>query len=341
MSISIAFPSASAGLNDATGPVPEISVVIVSWNARKFLAECLGSLSRGVTRTCEVIVVDNASTDGSPEMVAAEFPWVNLIQSVENIGFSKGNNLGICRSRGKYLALVNSDVNVLPGCLDQLATFLDDNPRVGMVGPRIMFGDRRQQSSCRNFPSLWNNACEVFYLNKVFPRAELFAGEHMYYFSYDRTREVEVLVGCFILARRDAVNQIGLLDENFWMYGEDLDWCRRCWQSGWRVVFYPGAEAIHYCGGSSANDPIRFEVAQQQARLQLWAKYHSQLEQSGLLALLTVRCCLRLVTLSFMSFLNWLGRRSLVSSTRMQVTCLRALWGKRFFHSGPSARRHV
>ena len=225
---------------------PEISVIIVSWNARSFLEECLDSLSRGITRTHEVIVVDNASTDGSPEMVTERFPWVILIQTGENLGFSKGNNIGINRSRGKYLALVNSDVNVLPDCLDQLAAFLDEQRDVGMVGPRVLYGDRRLQSSCRRFPNLWNNSCEVLKLNKLFPKSEFFAGEHMFYFSYNQTREVEVLVGCFILARHHAVKQFGLLDEGFWMYGEDLDWSRRCWQSEWKVMFYPGAEAIHY-----------------------------------------------------------------------------------------------
>jgi GT2 family glycosyltransferase len=310
---------------------PEISVIIVSWNARKFLEECLESLSRGISRMCEVIVVDNASTDGSPEMIADRFPWVTVIETGENLGFSKGNNLGIRRSRGKYLALINSDVKVLPGCLDELAAFLDSNPGAGMVGPRVMYGDRRQQSSCRRFPNLWNNACEVFYLNKLFPQSEFFAGEHMFYFSYDQTREVEVLVGCFILARRDAVNQFGLLDEDFWMYGEDLDWCRRCNESGWKVMFHPGAEAIHYCGGSSANDPVRFEVAQQQARLQLWAKHHSRLEQWGLMVLLTFQCSFRLLGAGLKTLVGRKESQSAATHRRMQVACLRVLWG------GPAA----
>jgi GT2 family glycosyltransferase len=187
---------------------PELSVVIVSWNARSFLEECLDSLSRGVSRTCEVTVVDNASSDGSSEMVAERFPWVALIQAGENLGFAKGNNLGINRSRGKYIALVNSDVKVLSGCLDQLTAFLDQHPDVGMVGPRIMYGDGRLQSSCRRFPNLWNSACDAFGLNKLFPRSRLFAGEQMSYFACDHTRGVEVLAGCFIVARREAVNHV-------------------------------------------------------------------------------------------------------------------------------------
>jgi GT2 family glycosyltransferase len=322
-------PKTQSGMPDS--PAPEISVIIVSWNAVKFLEECLDSLSRGIVRACEVIVVDNASTDGSPDLVAAKFPWVVLIQTGRNQGFAKGNNLGIRHSRGKYLALVNSDVNVLPDCLDHLAIFLAEHPRVGMVGPRIMYGDRRQQSSCRRFPNLWNNACEVFRLNKLLPRSAFFAGEHMFYFAYDRTCEVEVLVGCFILARREAVNQFGLLDEDFWMYGEDVDWCRRCGQSGWRVMFHPEAEAIHYCGGSSANDPVRFSLAQQQARLQLWAKHHSRFARWGLVALLTIQCCLRLLGTGILAALGRSEQSTATMRMRIQLACLQKLWSQHSF----------
>jgi GT2 family glycosyltransferase len=330
---------ALADLADTSISVLEISVIIVSWNAHQFLAECLDSLTHGVSRSYEVIVVDNASTDGSPEMVAARFPWVVLVRTGANLGFAKGTNLGINRSRGKYLALVNSDVHVLPGCLDQLAAFLDENPGVGMVGPRIRYGDKRQQSSCRRFPGLWNNTCEVFQFNKLFPHSEFFAGEHMFYFCYDYTREVEVLVGCFIFARRDAVKQYGLLDEDFWMYGEDIDWCWRCRQSGWKIMFYPGAEAIHYCGGSSANDPPRFALAQQHARLQFWGKHRSGAARLGLFVLLTLQCGFR-----FLAAIATVGvksrRESSVSRARVQVACLRALLENMLHHSPSALRSH-
>ncbi|MBZ5499104.1 MAG: glycosyltransferase family 2 protein [Acidobacteriia bacterium] len=318
--------SAPPILPSATGPAPEISVIIVSWNACRFLEECLESLSRGVTRSYEVIVVDNASSDGSANMVTARFPWVTLIQSEENLGFAKGNNLGIRRSRGRYLALINSDVKVLPACLDRLAAFLDDRPHVGMVGPRIMYDDGRQQSSCRRFPGLWNNICELFRLNRLFPRSAFFAGEHMFYFSYDRVCEVDVLVGCFILVRRVAVEHVGLLDESFWMYGEDLDWCRRCWSAGWKVMFYPGAEAIHYCGASSAKDPVRFGVAQQQARLRFWAKHYSWLAQCWFIAINAIQCCCRLFAAGFEALANKPRRQNSAVRVQMQIQCLRAIW---------------
>lgn len=306
--------------------VPDISVVIVSWNAKSYLEGCLESLAKGHDRPYEVIVVDNASSDGSPEAVAQRFPWVALIQSGTNLGFAKGNNLGIRHSRGRYIALVNSDVRVLPACLDQLAEFLDSNPGAGMVGPRILFGDGRQQSSCRRFPSLWNNACEVFGLNKLFPQSGFFAGEHMFYFGYDRICEVDVLVGCFIMARRAAVAEFGLLDEEFFMYSEDIDWSWRCRRACWNVVFYPGAEAIHYCGGSSSNAPLRFAVAQEQSRLRLWRKHLNRTEVLGFVLLTTLGHCGRLILAIVKGILNRTGRKQLAETVKIHVGCLEVLW---------------
>lgn len=308
---------------------PEISVIIVSWNASDYLEKCLESLSSGIARTYEVIVVDNNSSDDSPTMVINKFPWVRLIETGANLGFAKGNNIGIKSSRGRYLALVNSDAIALPGCLDALSQFLADHPDVGMVGPRVMNGDRSLQNSCRRFPTLWNNACEEFALNRLFPRMKYFTGEEMFYFSHDCTCEVEVLTGCFILARRNAINEFGLLDEAFFFYGEDVDWSRRCWQSGWKVMFYPGAEAIHFGGGSSKNNRPHFVVAQQTARLQLWAKHRSRFAVAGLMVLLAWHCIMR-ISVAGLIFAFKLHRwKDPAMLSHIQVACLKNLWARR------------
>src|SRR5208282_6161110 len=229
----------------------DISVVIVAWNAKHYLELCLESLAEAPPRrSMEVIVVDNASADATAEMVEARFPDVKLIRSNENLGFAKGNNVAIRQCQGRYVALVNPDVIVFPGCLDALADFLDQNPKVGNVGPRVFNPDMTQQSSCRRFPTLWNNFCSATGLATAFKNSRRFSGEHMLFSSYDRTMEVDVLVGCFWMVRRDALREVGLLDEGFFMYGEDVDWCRRCWDAGWRIMFVPKAQAIHYRGGS-------------------------------------------------------------------------------------------
>lgn len=253
----------------------DISVVIVGWNAKKYLALCLESLVKArPRRTMEVFVVDNASTDGSVEMIETEFPWVKLIKSSENLGFAKGNNVAIRQCQGRYIALVNPDVIVLPGCLDALADFLDQNPKVGNVGPRVFNPDMTQQSTCRRFPTLWNNLCSATHLEKVFKSSPFFAGEHMFYFPHDRTLAVDVIVGCFSTIRREAFDSVGLLDEDLFMYGDDVDWCRRARKAGWQVTFYPGAQAIHDRGKTTAPYPVRFALAQQKSVLRYWSKHH-------------------------------------------------------------------
>ena len=310
----------------------DISVVILSWNDKPYLEKCLQSLADAPPRrSLEIIVVDNASTDGSPEMVAARFPGVKVIRNPVNLGFPGGNNAGFLASRGRCVCLLNSDIHVFPGCLDGLADYLDRNPRVGMVGPKILNRDLTHQSSCRQFPSLWTNFCAATGLTSVFSGGRFFSGEHMFYFRGDRVREVDVLVGCFWAVRREAVREVGLLDEGFFMFAEDLDWCRRFWEAGWRVAFDPEAQAIHYRGGSSAKkDEVWLALTQQRSVLHYWKKHH------GLAANLAIRC---LITLH--RIIRWAaaGPLSLLAATargdrrgrgRVARACLRDL-----FASGP------
>jgi len=276
-------------------PAPvDISVVIVGWNARHYLKLCLDSLAKAPPRrNIEVLVVDNASTDGSAEMIEAEFPWVKLIKSKENLGFSRGNNVAIRQCQGRYIALVNPDVIVFPGCLDALADFLDQNPKVGNVGPRVLNPDMSMQSTCRRFPTLWNNFCSATGLATKFKNSHFFAGEHMFYFPHDRTLAVDVIVGCFSMIRREAFDEVGLLDEDLFMYGDDVDWCRRAWNAGWQVMFYPGGQAIHDRGKITAPYPVRFAVAQQRSVLHYWSKHHGLLGVLGIRSIILFRHLLR------------------------------------------------
>jgi len=272
----------------------DISVVIVGWNARHYLELCLESLVEAPPRrSMEVIVVDNASADGTSELIETRFSWVKLIKSTENLGFAKGNNVAIRQCLGRYIALVNPDVIVLPGCLDALADFLDQNPKVGNVGPRVFNPDMTQQSTCRRFPNLWNNFCDAAGLASVFKSFRFFAGEHMFYFPHDRTLPVDVLVGCFSMIRRDTFDAVGLLDEDLFMYGDDVDWCRRCWNAVWQVVFFPGARAIHDRGKITAPYPVRFAVAQQRSVIHYWTKHHSFFEVLGIRSLMLFHHVLR------------------------------------------------
>jgi len=256
---------------------PLVSVIIVSWNARDYLAQCLESLTAEACKyPMEIIVVDNASADGSPEHVEAHFPNVRLIRNADNLGFAKANNIGISAGRGRYFCLVNSDVKVLKDCITVLVDFCESHPDVGMVGPRIIGGDGKLQRSCRGFPGIWNMFCRAVALDSFFQKSKWFSGYALSYWSHDTLRSVDILSGCFWLVRKEALSEVDLLDESFFMYGEDMDWCRRFWAKGWKLVFVPEAQAVHYGGGSSSNAPVRFYIERQRADLLYWKKHHSR-----------------------------------------------------------------
>ena len=313
-------------MSSSSTPV-DISVVIVGWNAKRYLELCLDSLEEAPPRrSLEVFVVDNASTDGSAEMIEAKYPWVKLIKSSENLGFSRGNNVAIRQCQGRYIALVNPDVIVFPGCLDALADFLDQNPKVGNVGPRVFNPDMSMQSTCRRFPSLWNNFCTASRLETVFKNSPFFAGEHMFYFPHDRTLAVDVIVGCFSFIRRETFDQVGLLDEGLFMYGDDVDWCRRARKAGWEMVFYPGAQAIHDRGKTTASYPVRFAVAQQRSILHYWKKHHGFW---GVLGIRSIMCLHHLVRYTVSALSGFVRSSSKAQAeVRKQVSgaCLRELF---------------
>lgn len=255
-------------------PSNKLSIIIVSWNARDYLIKCLESLAQGLLGVpAEVIVVDNFSSDGSADAVEKFSPKVNLVRNDQNYGFAKANNMGIKLSSGEYLCLLNSDVIVGKNCFSQLLTCMDSNPNIGMLGPRTLNADGTLQRSCFTLPTVWNSFCRVFALDAAFPNIKMFGTRLMTYFPHNEMRAVEALNGCFLLIRRKALNEVGLLDEGFFIYGEDLDWCKRFGDSGWEVVYYPLVEAVHYGGASSSNAPIRFFLEMQRADLRYWRKH--------------------------------------------------------------------
>jgi len=262
-------------MQTSSADVPLLSIIIVTWNAKKYVQECLCSVQENAGLPVEIVVVDNASSDGTPELVRNQFPGVILIENPENFGFARANNIGIARSRGKYICLVNSDVNVLPGCLPKLAAYMADNPTIGMLGPQMLGANREVGRSSMRFPTIWNLFCRAVALDKVLSGRSWFKAQMMMDFAHDRTMDVEVLNGWFWMVRREAFEQVGPLDERFFIYGEDIDWCRRFHLAGWRIVFYAAASAVHYGGASSAAAPVRFYIEMQRANFQYWQKHHS------------------------------------------------------------------
>lgn len=319
----------SSVFNVAADPAIDISVVVVAWNCKHYLELLLDSLRKfPPRRSVEIFVTDNNSTDGTIEMIESRYPEVKLIKSQVNLGFTKGNNVAIREARGRYIALVNPDVILFEGCLDTLADFLDKNPNVGNVGPRVLNADMTLQSNCRRFPSLWNNFCSAFGLASKFKDSEFFAGEHMYWFKHDVTRPVDVIVGCFFVVRRECFEDVGLLDENIFIYAEEVDWCLRARKKGWPTMFCPDAQAIHDRGKVTAKFPMRFAVTQQRSVLYYWKKHHGLL---GLLGIRTIMFVHHVVRYMFAIASGIVSKTAAAKAqVRRQVSgaCLRDLfWG--------------
>jgi GT2 family glycosyltransferase len=273
-----------------------ISVIIVSWNAKAFLLKCIQSvLAQRFPGPVEIIVVDNASSDGSPEAVRESFPMVKLICNKDNQGFAKANNIGIRASTGDYLFLINSDVEVSPGCFATMIHEMEQHRNIGILGPKIVGSDGRVQRSCMGYPSLWNEFSRALALDSIFPKSKLFGGQLLTFWRHDERRCVGVINGCFWMLRRSAVEEVGLLDERFFIYGEDVDWCKRFNDSDWKVVFFPEAEALHYGGASSSNAPVRFYLEMQRAQHQYWIKHHSRLASDTFLLINLLHHTVRLV----------------------------------------------
>lgn len=240
----------------------DIAVIIVNWNAREDLRRCLESLYADPLPhvSYDVWVVDNASDDGSAGMVASEFPQVNLVVNTDNAGFSKANNQAIARTDSRYVFLLNSDAFIHAGALDQLVAYADAHPKAGIIGPRVLNSDGSLQFSCRRFPSLGAGFFRNTYLGRLFPHNKFARDYLMVDFDHTQDSPADWLSGCAMLIRRGLLEQIGSLDEQFYMYCEDVDICQRAWDGGWEVVYAPQAVVTHAIGRSSDKNADRMII---------------------------------------------------------------------------------
>ena len=265
----------------------DISIIIVNWNTKGVLRDCLTSVfEQKGNIDCEVIVVDNASTDGSVEMLKNDFGNVVLIENAENRGFAAANNQAMAVAKGRYVLLLNSDTIVLDSCLADIVSFADANPQTAVVGCRVLNSDRTLQPTCFMFPSVLNMLLSSTYLYKIFPRSRFFGREQMLWWDASDVREVDVVRGCFMLVRRKAIEQVGVMDEQFFMYGEETDWCYRFRKNGWKVTFAPVGQIIHLGGASSRQDASRMRL-QLSASILLFLRKHTTWIQYAFACLLT------------------------------------------------------
>ncbi len=233
---------------------PRLTVCVVSWNAKDDLFDCLQSLRVASARpgSVRVVVADNDSRDGSPELTEADFPEVTLIRTGANLGFSGGNNVVLKQLETDYVLLLNSDATVEPNGLDALIDFADANPDAGAIGPKVINPDGSIQYSCRRWPTFAAGIFRNVYLGKLFPGNRPASDYLMQDFDHNSVRDVDWLSGCALLLRKDLLDRIGLLDEEtFFMYCEDMDICLRAHEAESRVVYFPGTVVTHAIGKSS------------------------------------------------------------------------------------------
>ncbi len=229
-----------------------LSICIVNWNTRDDLRQCLQSLPGGAGElTLEVFVVDNASTDGSPAMVSSEFPQVTLLRNPNNSGFAHANNQALARCRGDYLLLLNSDTVVHPGALSAFVDAMEAQPEAGIGGAKLLNSDGSLQFSCRRFPTFTAGLLRNNPIGRLFPGNAKVQDYLMTDFDHNVAAEVDWVSGAALCMRRATLEQIGLLDETYFMYCEDVDWCYRAHQAGWKIYYFPEAVITHHIGRSS------------------------------------------------------------------------------------------
>jgi len=249
---------------------PDVSLVIVNWNTRDLLRDCLRSIAQETSCPHEVIVVDNASSDGSAAMVRQEFPDVTVIANDHNRGFAAANNQGLAVARGRSLLLLNPDTIILNGAVDKMLAWLAEHPEVGCAGCQVLEGPGIIQRTCFADPGLVNLLIVEFGLHRLSRHVPFFGSP--WYADWDRKseREVDVVSGMFMLVPRAVLDKVGVLDEAFFVYTEEADWCRRIRRAGWRCVFTPVARIIHRDGGSKSTSQIR-------------SRMHVQMQKSNLI----------------------------------------------------------
>jgi len=267
--------------------VTDLSIVIVNWNVVELLRRCLGSIVGelrtepgfdlvlpGTLWSYEIWVVDNASTDGSAEMVREEFPYVRLIANSENLGFTVANNQAIVKSMGKFILLLNCDTEVVEDALATMVAYMEEHSDVGVLGPQLRYPDGEIQSSRRRFPTMATAYLESTILQQWFPDNNILRRYYIADVADDATQEVDWVVGACLMTRRQVVDQVGLLDEGFFMYSEELDWCYRIKQAGWKVVYLSAAVVLHYEGRSSAQIVPARHIYFQSSKVRFFRKHH-------------------------------------------------------------------
>lgn len=291
----------------------DLSIIIVNWNTKSLLLQCLESIDQTCKRVAtEIFVVDNGSTDGSGEAVRERFPKVTLIQNQKNVGFAMANNQALRLSRGNYLLLLNPDTKMKDGAIERLLSFMESSSEAGVVGAQLLNDDGSRQNSIANFPSLATELFNKSLLRWLFPKQ--FPGKER---DYSNPVEVDSVIGACMMVRREAMDQVGLLDEEYFLFLEETDWCYRMKKAGWKVYHIPGAEIYHSQGKSAEQDKKRAKVEYYRSRYHFFKKNRGSLQEFVLLIGLMIRLCVEMILMSlgcvltFWSIEEWKEKLSL------------------------------
>jgi GT2 family glycosyltransferase len=302
----------------------DVSIVIVSWNTREITRDCLRSIyAAGEKVGFEVILIDNHSGDGSAEMVAENFPDVILLRNEENRGFAAANNQGIALARGRYVLLLNSDTVVVDGAIAKAVAFADAHPKAGMIGCQTRCSNGNLQYNCYLFPSLLNLALSLTKLQVLFWYKPFFGRYRLGWWDYGSVREVDGIAGCFMLARKAAIDQVGPMAEEYFMYSEDTDWCWRFHRAGWKVLYTPEPVIIHLGGCSSSQAATDMHLMERRSLLMFLEKKSGKLARWVANVMFCTATLCRVVLLSLQRIAGGRVRESARQKWGMAMAALR------------------
>jgi len=253
----------------------DISIIIVNYNVKDFLYQCINSIYKSPNNlNIEIIVVDNNSKDGSADFIKSKFANLKFIELNENLGFARANNIGIKESKGKYILILNPDTIIQEDTLRKMYDFMESHPEIGCSGCKVLNPDGSFQLACRRgFPTPWASFSKLFGLQKLFPKSKFFAKYNQTFRSTDETYEIDAIMGAFMFCRKIAIDQVNGFDNNFFMYGEDIDLCWRLRECGWKVYYYHQTSIIHYKGESTRRSSIN-EIKHFYKAMEIFAKKH-------------------------------------------------------------------
>jgi GT2 family glycosyltransferase len=248
--------------------VIDLSIIIVNWNTKEFLLPCVRSIFENQQRMgWEIVVVENGSQDGSADEIKKTFPFVHIIENERNLGFAKAVNQGLQKASGRYALLLNPDTQVKDGAIERLVSFMDSNSDVGVAGAQLLNSNGSKQNSIANFPSLATELLNKSLLRWLFPKK--FPGKER---RYSGPVEVDSVIGACMMVRRDALDQVGLLDEDYFLFLEETDWCYRMKRAGWKIYHVPDAEVYHFQGKSAEKEKKRARVEYFRSRYHFFKK---------------------------------------------------------------------